>query len=422
VGLAATAGLLGACTNDPDPSPTPAVEVDPPGSPSTTTAPADPGPGPTEITTTVTLEPVASDLDAPTAMAPRPGHPEQWITEQDGTVRRLVRVAPTDPVSGQPGPVRIELDPEPVLDLGELTEDRGERGLLGIAFGSDGRHLYLHHTTREGDVVVAEYRVDDGADGEPRIDPATRTVLLTIPHREFPNHNGGQLVLGPDGYLYVGVGDGGGAGDPLGNGQDPGTLLGAILRIDPDGAGADQAYAVPSTNPFVDGGGAPEVYLYGARNPWRFSFDRATGDLWVADVGQNQIEEINWLPEAEGAGNGANLGWDWFEGDRQFREGTPPDGLVPPLFTYGHNDGNCSVTGGYVYRGEAIPSLDGVYVYGDYCRGQVRGLLARGGVVLDEASLGADVPGRSLVSFGQGSDGELYVLSGTGEVLRLVEA
>ncbi|MCD9624774.1 PQQ-dependent sugar dehydrogenase [Rhabdothermincola salaria] len=422
-GLVAVVALLAAACSGADDgegaSTTTAVTTSSEGS--DTTAP-DPGPGPTEITTTITLAPVVDGLDQPTAMAPRPGHSDLWITEQGGAVRRVDSTAGTDPLSGQPGPTRYELDPEPVLDLGDLTEAGGEQGLLGIAFSSDAQRLYLHHTSPDGDVVVAEYRIEESPDGDPRVDAESRRVLLTIPHSEFPNHNGGQLATGPDGFLYVGVGDGGGAGDPLANGQDPGTLLGAISRIDPEAPGPDRPYAVPEANPFADGeGGAPEVYLYGARNPWRFSFDTATGDLWVADVGQNEIEEINWLPAADGAGLGANLGWDWFEGDRPYRDGDAPDGLVDPLFTYDHSGDNCSVTGGYVYRGEAIESLDGVYVFGDYCGGDVRGLLARNGVVLDERSLGAQVPGRALVSFGQDDDGELYVLAGTGELLKVVE-
>ena len=421
LGLLVAATLIGAACSDSsgeDAAPTTSsvtTTAEAPG----TTAP-DPGEGPTEITTTISLAPAVDGLDAPTAMAPRPGQGDLWITEQDGAVRRVTTTAGTDPLSGQPAPTRYELDPEPVLELGDLTDAGGEQGLLGIAFSSDAQRLYLHHTTPEGDVVVAEYRIEEATDGEPRVDPASRRILLTVPHSEYPNHNGGQLAMGPDGFLYVGIGDGGGAGDPLGNGQDPGTLLGAISRIDPEASGPDRPYAVPETNPFAEGeDGAPEVYLFGARNPWRFSFDPATGDLWVADVGQNEIEEINWLPAADGAGLGANLGWDWYEGDRPYRDGDPPEDLVGPLFTYDHSGDNCSVTGGYVYRGEAIESLDGVYLFGDYCGGDVRGLLARNGVVLDERSLGVQVPG--LVSFGRDEDGELFVLAATGELLKVVE-
>ncbi len=389
----------------------------------TTTTVSGPAPGsdPGAIDARISLVPVADGLDQPTAMAPRPDGGELWVTEQDGAVRRVTRTASGDPATGSPGPVRYVADPEPVLDLGDLTQGRGEQGLLGIAFDATGDAVYLYHTLPSGDVVVAEYAVVTTGDGV-GIDAGSRRVLLTIPHRDFSNHNGGQLALGPDGFLYAGVGDGGGSGDPGDNGQDTDELLGKILRIDPSAPSGGVAYAVPASNPFIAGGGAPEIFLYGVRNPWRFSFDLATGDLWVADVGQNEIEEVNWLPAAAGAGLGTNLGWNWREGDRAFRDGTPPDGLVDPVHVYDHDGGNCSVTGGYVYRGGAVPALQGVYLYGDYCVGEIRGLLVRDGVLVDERSLGVSVPENSLVSFGQGVDGELYVLSAEGTLFKVEKA
>ena len=373
----------------------------------------------------VTLRPVvAQGLDQPTAVAPTPDGREIWITEQGGAVRRVTLTSTPDPVTGVAGATRYTLDPDAVIELGSFTKGGGERGLLGMVFNPAGDRVYLYATDPTGDVVIAEYTVaTDGA--RVTVDPSTRRVLLTIAHRDFANHNGGQLAFGPDGFLYAGVGDGGGSGDPLGNGQDTGELLGKILRIDPanpsdpSAPSAGRPYAIPASNPFRAGGGEPEIYLYGARNPWRFSFDRATGDLWVADVGQNEIEEINWLPATGGAGIGANLGWDWREGNRAFRDGTPPEGLVDPVFTYNHDEGNCSVTGGYVYRGQDVPSLAGVYVYGDFCVGEIRGLVVRDGVVVDEAALGVAVPGRSLTSFGQGVDGEIYVVGGEGALLKV---
>lgn len=421
-------GLLAACagspeTTNPDPSGLP------PATGPSTTARRDPGPGPTSISAVVRLEPVVpTGLDQPTAMVPRPSHSELWVTEQGGNVRRVRIGRPAQDAVPAPTPdpsrtsradgLVYDLDPQPVLSLGGLTKAGGERGLLGIAFSSDGRFVYLQHTDAQGDVVVAEYRVP--ADDTAPVDPATRRVLLTIPHRQYANHNGGQLELGRDGYLYVGVGDGGGSGDPDGNGQNTGVLLGKILRIDPQSRTGQLAYGIPAGNPFAKGGGAPEIFLYGARNPWRFSFDRANGDLWVADVGQDRIEEIDWLPASFGAGVGANLGWSWREGDQAFKPGTPPTGMVEPLLTYPHSGGACSVTGGYVYRGSAIPALQGVYVYGDYCVGQIRGLLARNGVVVDDRSLDATVAGKQLTSFGQGADGELFVLSGGGGLYKVV--
>jgi glucose/arabinose dehydrogenase len=396
-----------------------------PSSVTTTTSPLppDPGPGPTTITARLATRTVVDGLEVPTAMAQRPGTNELWVAEQGGRVRRVMPAradesTPSVPGEGSLAERRYTLDPKPVLDLGGLTQASGERGLLGIAFASDGRRLYLHHTLPSGDVVVAEYRVP--ADDDP-VDTSSRRVLLTIPHRENANHNGGQLAIGYDGFLYIGVGDGGGSGDPANRAQDTTQLLGKILRIDPDGATLERPYGIPASNPFV-ANGAPEVFLFGARNPWRFSFDKATHDLWVADVGQNEVEEVDWLPASFGGGIGANLGWNWFEGDQTFRtNGTPPENLVKPLFTYRNTGEDCSIIGGYVYRGAAIPELQGVYVFGDYCGGEVRGLLARNGVKLDDKPLGPDL-GQGLLSFGQDASGELYVLTAAGALLRLEAA
>jgi glucose/arabinose dehydrogenase len=222
------------------------------------------------------------------------------------------------------------------------------------------------------------------------------------------------------------MGDGGGGGDPQDTGQDPNDLLGSILRIDPDVAPESiddgEAYAVPDGNPFVDGGGAPEVWAYGLRNPWRFSFDRLTGDLWIGDVGQDTTEEIDFLPatdDGRGAGRAANLGWSDVEGDEPFEGREAPADAVAPIHTFGRDRG-CSVTGGFVYRGRRIPELVGAYVYGDFCEGEVRALVTRDGEVVDDRVLGLSV--ESLSSFGQGADGELYALSLTGTVYRIVPA
>jgi glucose/arabinose dehydrogenase len=423
---------------------------------STTTTALDPGPGPTSLdgvgirletivaplpevvpgTTTTTLPdtPEPTDLDAPIAMAVRPGRNQLWIAERGGTVRILTVNTAWDRGRGRTVRTGQTLLPGFALDMSALTDTTGERGLLGLAFSTDGRTLYVDHTALNGDIVVAAYTVTDksvysgGTDGPPpratsvaEADPNTRIELLTIPHQENANHNGGQLVLGPDGFLYIGVGDGGGSGDPQGNAQDPDSLLGTVLRIDPATVTPlGPAYAVPADNPFVAGGGRSEIHLWGVRNPWRFSFDQANGDLWVADVGESAIEEINWLPADAGAGRGANLGWNWFEGTVPFRtDGTPPEGLVDPLHVYGHSGGRCSIIGGQVYRGSAIEGLDGTYLYGDHCTGEIRGLLARRGIVLDDAPL-ASVAANSLVSFGQDEDGEIYVLSADGTLSKIV--
>jgi len=236
----------------------------------------------------------------------------------------------------------------------------------------------------------------------------------------FGSEPSGQVSRSND---FWGMGDGGGAGDPELTGQDPTDLLGSLLRVDPDVAPEDRAsvpYAIPNGNPFADGGGAPEVWAYGLRNPWRFSFDRATGDLWIADVGQNEFEEIDFLPAEGGtnAGRGANLGWSELEGAEPFDGGTAPDGTVPPLHTYDRSNGACSVTGGYVYRGTRVPAMTGVYLYADYCEGRLRGLTQRDGVLEDERDLGVDI--ASPTSFGQDADGELWVLSEDGPVYRIV--
>ena len=219
------------------------------------------------------------------------------------------------------------------------------------------------------------------------------------------------------------MGDGGGQGDPDQRGQNTNDLLGKILRIDPTQPSGDRAYGIPAGNPFATGGGAPEVWTYGLRNPWRFSFDQTTEDLWVADVGQNEIEEIDWLPAADdGAGRGANLGWSLKEGEEPFRDGDADVDLVDPVFEYSHDGGNCSVTGGYVYRGRAIPGLVGAYLFGDYCAADIRGLLLQDGAVIDQRELGVSVASRSLSSFGQDLQGEVYVLSTDGTVYLIEPA
>jgi glucose/arabinose dehydrogenase len=233
----------------------------------------------------------------------------------------------------------------------------------------------------------------------------------------FPNHNGGDIEFGPDGFLYVALGDGGSGGDPEGNGQDTSALLGKVLRLDP--TPDEGGYAIPPDNPFADGeGGAPEVWLYGVRNPWRFTFDSATGDLWVADVGQDAFEEINLLLATGGfdAGKGDNLGWNEMEATHSFEGGDNPPGAVLPIFEYGRDDG-CSITGGYLYRGEDIPGLSGVYLFADYCSPGIRGLQMDGGTVIDERTW--DLPVEQLQSFGQGDDGEVYLLLASGPVLKL---
>ncbi|RFU86280.1 sugar dehydrogenase [Streptomyces triticagri] len=314
-----------------------------------------------------------------------------WIAERAGTVRVL-----DDSGLG-----------DPVLDISDETTTDGERGLLGIAFDPDDSHFYVSYTDLEGTSTIDEFAVQDG-----KPDPDSRRTVLTQ-EQPYENHNGGDIKFGPDGYLYIGLGDGGAGGDPHGNGQKLDTLLGKILRIDP--AGGDP-YAIPSDNPFVDDPEAKdEIWAYGLRNPWRFSFDSGTGDLLIGDVGQNEWEEIDWA--AASSKGGENYGWSAMEGTHPFDGGTEPANHVPPVHEYDRNGLGCSVTGGYVYRGEAIADLVGTYVYSDYCDGTLRTLQIENGEVTGEGDLG--VEGGEVVSFAESADGELYVLAIGGTVSRL---
>jgi glucose/arabinose dehydrogenase len=385
--LLALALIVGACSDD-DTAPTTTTTA---GSTSTSSrgAPSDAATALADVGLRIE---VAAELDSPIALAVRPGSSDLYVAEKAGRVVRL----------GGDGA------PETIVDISDEVLDQGEQGLLGLAFSADGAELYLDfiHRGDESTRVIAIRLADD-----------SRRELLRV-EQPYANHNGGQLVLGPDGYLYVGLGDGGSGGDPLGHGQDTDTLLGSILRIDPAGAPADGEYAIPPDNPFVDEGGEPEIWLYGVRNPWRFTFDRDTGDLWVADVGQGEVEEIDLLPATEGRdpGRGANLGWNLMEGSRPFEGENPSDGVLP-VHEYTHDDG-CSITGGYVYRGASIPALHGTYLFADYCESDLRGIRVEGGAVVDEHSWDLSLEG--IQSFGEGPTGEVYVLLASGPVLRLV--
>lgn len=344
----------------------------------------------------VELQQVA-ELEQPLALAVRADDDRLFIAEKTG---RIVAV----PADGG--------DPDVVLDLSaEVTTEFNEQGLLGLVFSPEGDRLYVNYTDTGGDTRIVEFAFgDDGAD----VDTRRELLFLDDP---FPNHNGGNLVFGPDGYLYVGMGDGGDAGDPNGNGQSLSTLFGKMLRIAPTPSG-DEPYEIPPDNPFVDRADArPEIWAYGLRNPWRYSFDRETGDLWIADVGQGVMEEID--VEPAGSPGGLNYGWDLFEGSFPFERGGDPDvETVLPVYEYRHQQGGCSVTGGYVYRGSAIPELVGAYVFGDFCLGRIEAFVLEDGRATGLRDLGLGV--RNLASFGEDADGELYVLSLDGPVFRLV--
>jgi glucose/arabinose dehydrogenase len=324
----------------------------------------------------------------------------------------------------QAGRIRI-LDngavlPVPFLDLASLNPPRlvagGERGLLSVAFppgfAAKG-HFYVNYTRAlDGATVVARYRVSAGDANA--ADPAGEEVLLTIP-QPFANHNGGQLAFGPDNNLYIGMGDGGSGGDPQNNGQSPGALLGKLLRIDVE-SGATP-YAVPPDNPFVGVAGfRPEIWALGVRNPWRFSFDRGTGDLYIGDVGQNNFEEIDFQEAGDLVGR--NYGWNLMEGDSCFGTvGCNRTGLALPVFVYDHGLG-CSVTGGHVYRGSAIPSLQGVYLFGDVCSGRIWGI-RKNGAAWDNALL-ADSTALTITTFGEDESGNVYVVNyANGDLLMI---
>ncbi|MFE3491060.1 MULTISPECIES: PQQ-dependent sugar dehydrogenase [Streptomyces] len=314
-----------------------------------------------------------------------------WIAERAGTVRVL-----DDQGLGAP-----------VLDISAETTTDGERGLLGVAFDKDFAHFYLSFTDLEGTSTVDEIAVEDG-----RLQPETRRTVLTQT-QPYANHNGGDIKFGPDGYLYIAFGDGGSGGDPHGNGQKLDTLLGKLLRIDPAGG---EPYAIPADNPFVDDANAKdEIWSYGLRNPWRFSFDAGTGDLLIGDVGQSDWEEIDWAPA--GSDGGENYGWSSMEGTHPFRGGTEPANHVPPVYEYDRTGLGCSVTGGFVYRGDALPDLRGSYVFSDYCDGTLRTLQLENGEVTGVGDLG--VSGGEVISFAESGDGELYVLASNGTISRV---
>lgn len=344
--------------------------------------PADSAQAAVELTT-------VAEAQSPTAGTAGPGD-TVWIAERAGTVRVL-----DDSGLG-----------EPVLDISDETTVGAERGLLGIAFDPAFEHFYISFTDPEGTSTIDEFAVADGA-----LDPASRRTVLTQ-EQPYSNHNGGQIAFGPDGMLYIGLGDGGGGGDPHDYGQSLGTLLGKLLRIDPSGG---DPYAIPEDNPFVgDEQARGEIWAYGLRNPWRFSFDAETGDLWIGDVGQNRVEEIDYAPGSSTGGE--NYGWGRMEGSEVF-DGEEPANHVPPVHEYGRDGLGCSVTGGFVYRGTAIPDLAGQYLFSDYCDGTVRALQVENGEVTGETDLG--VSGGEVTSFVQGGDNELYVLDIGGPIQRL---
>ena len=345
------------------------------------------------------LTPVAN-IEDPTAAANRAGDSAMYVTQQSGQVWAIRDNA---------------LDPTPVLDIGGDVSSGGERGLLGLDFSNDGSKLFLNYTNRDGHTRVVEYemRKDGTADAK------TRREILGIAQPQG-NHNGGGVVVAPDGMLWIGMGDGGAADDrgpghaPEGNGQSPETLLGKMLRIDPR-ATATSPYSIPPDNPYTNGTALPEIRAFGMRNPWKYSFDRETGDLFIANVGQESWEQINRLPKS--LTGPINFGWPIREGAHAFR-GDDPGTTVAPILEYSHNDGRCSISGGYVYRGTKIENLYGAYIYSDFCDGKIRGtLISADGTAGAEVDFGLEA--GNVTGFGEDNAGELYVLSLNQGVLRI---
>ena len=342
-----------------------------------------------------------------------------------GSFREPVYVtgAPGDPgrifVVERAGRIRLVLGghprPRPFLDLTNSVKSEGlEQGLLGLAFPANYAStglFYVSYTTANNDIRIVQYR--RSVSDTNLADQASARILLTIDHHRYTNHNGGQLAFGRDGDLYIGVGDGGSEGDPENNGQNTKVLLGKILRIDPSPRGT---YTVPATNPFSGkSGGRGEIWAYGLRNPWRFSFDRANGDLIIGDVGQDLQEEIDFAPA--GAGAGGNYGWSIFEGRRRNKAGRAPH-AIPPVLVAQHSRGYCAIIGGYVVRDRSLPALYGRYLFGDNCRPQIESVKLRRGHASGLRASGLEVSATS--SFGEDASGRIYITSLNGPVYRLV--
>ena len=403
----------------------PVASRTPPTSPAATAAGTAPGPptvaasasaagGPSSVPGSgrIALQKVAGGFDQPV-----------FVTHAGDGSGRLFVVE-------QPGRIRVVRDgtvlATPFLDIGGQLSCCGERGLLGLAFapgfGRTSEAFFVDYTDANGDTVIARGTAGQGDD----VDHAQGGTVSPLLHigQPFPNHNGGMLAFGPDGDLYVGMGDGGSGGDPQGNGQRLDTLLGKILRLDVTSDPGSATALAPASNPFVGRAGArPEIWAYGMRNPWRFSFDRATGDLWVGDVGQDRWEEVDVARAADGGERGLDFGWNRMEGTHCFGAifGCDQAGLTLPVAEYDHAAGDCAVIGGYVYRGSAVPGLAGTYLFGDECSGTIRALDAARPA--DQAPRVVLETGRAISSFGEDEAGELYLTDlASGDLLRVAAA
>lgn len=348
---------------------------------------------------TIATRSIANGFTRPTDIASTAGDERLYVVEQAGKIQRIT-----------PG----QKDIQTFMDITPKVLNGGERGLLGLAFHPDyaeNGYIFVDYIDKNGNTIVARYHVTNDA-----VDNTSEKIILQV-EQPYSNHKGGDLVFDQSGYLYIALGDGGQAGDPHDNAQNKNSLLGKILRVD---INTDQAYAIPSSNPFVDEEGArPEIWAYGLRNPWRMSFDSQTYDLYIADVGQGEIEEINFQPASSGGGE--NYGWRCYEGTQEYNleNCTGVNNLTKPIVEYSHEEGRCSVTGGYVYRGQAYPTLQGKYFYGDFCGSQLYYTEQKDGVW--EQTLALDTH-AAISAFGVDSNNELYFADYDGGVIYQIEA
>ena len=346
----------------------------------------------------VSIDEVVGGIDRPVDLAWRAGDDTLYVVGQRGTVT----------------PVRSGVAGEPVLDITDELSDGGEQGLLGLEFHPDLPVAYVHLTDRDGDTQVIEVPVSDSADGTAVFDLASRRTLLSV-DQPYANHNGGDLAIDADGMLLIALGDGGSANDPERRSLDVTSLLGKILRIDPRPAADGTAYSIPADNPFVTTPGAlPEIWSVGLRNPWRIDIDPLTGELWIPDVGQGTWEEVNVVA----SGRGVSFGWSAFEGSHRFHDDQADTGHTPPLYEYEHGEAGCSVSGAMAYRGTAVPSLVGWFLFSDYCSGRLLALRDSGDGTPEVVQLHDGLGAVSAVR--RGPDGEAYVLVlDSGKVLTL---
>ena len=345
----------------------------------------------------VRLKTVVTGLDSPVAIAFRgTDTAHMYVAQQSGSLVVVTGGHVTGTV------------------LTENVSHDDEEGLLGVAFSKDGKKVYVDYTDPSGDINVVGYTMS-GLEAK----VSSRRQLLVIAHHTFPNHNGGNLVFGPDNMLYIGVGDGGSGGDPNGNGQNKDVLLAKILRIDPAHPSGGRPYGIPKGNPFRGKSGKRgEIWMYGLRNPWRFSFDKKNGDMWIGDVGQDKFEEVDYA--RAGTGSGANWGWNLREGFHPYNGGAKPAGARDPILERPHTAGDCAIIGGYVYRGSPTVPLVGAYVFGDECTGVIRAVTQNGGRVTQAAGLHLNV--SQLTTFGQGPKGALFAASRGGTIYTIAAA